>query len=115
MRALAAKVFYRSPPDADFVRFTTTTWQCSLAAAPAVCAGAQPLAFNFDTWHDISFAELPLPGGGAYVSLMLDGVVLFNVSVAKVQNGGGGGYILLETGAHRAQFDDLVISTTPTW
>ena len=46
---------------------------------------------------------------------MLDGVVLFNVSVAKVQNEGGGGYILLETGAHRAQFDDLAILTTPTW
>jgi hypothetical protein len=106
------KEFYSSSPAADFVRFTTTTWQCSLAAQPGVCAQPHSLDFGFDSWHDVVFAELPLRNGSAAVWLSLDGQILFNVTVAAVRNGGGGGYVLLETGAHRAQFDDLAISST---
>ena len=41
----------------------------------------------------------------------LDGALLFNVTVSPVKNGGTGGYVLLRTGAHRAMFDDLELTT----
>lgn len=103
--------FYRSVPSADTLWFNASHWGCFIESKPAVCASAHPVAFGLDAWHAIVFSELPTGDPGARVmTASLDGALLFNITVSPVRNNGTGGYILLRTGAHRAQFDDLEVT-----
>jgi hypothetical protein len=111
-RESGPSAFYRADADADTLWFNETAWGCKIAANPAVCAEAHPLTFGLDTWHAITFAELPTAVPDTRImTATLDGAVLFNVTVSPVKNGGSGGYVMLRTGAHRAMFDDLEVTT----
>jgi len=105
------RAFYGAQPDADSVWFNASHWGCSFHAAPPACSAAHALTppFGLDTWHSISLSEAPvLPGGSlSRYSISLDGVLLLNFTTGVRKNEGRGGYVMLRTGAHRAQFDDL--------
>ena len=103
------RAFYGAQPDADSVWFNASHWGCSFHAAPPACAAAHalPQPFGLDAWHSIAVSEAPAPGSLTRYSVTLDGALLLNFSTAVRKNEGRGGYVLLRTGAHRAQFDDL--------
>ena len=112
VRQAGPSSFYKTVADADTLWFNASSWGCSIACQPAVCAVAHPVAFGLDTWHTITFSELPstLPNA-RIMTATLDGVLLFNITASPVKNNGTGGYIMLRTGAHRAMFDDLELTT----
>jgi hypothetical protein len=115
--ASAPRDFYRQGPDFDFVWCNVDgAWGCQLSGAPAVC-GAQhslPGGFGFDTWHSLALAAIPRSDGGNDIIFEFDGKQLLNYSQAAgdAKNGGAGGFVGLVTGAHRTQFDDLLIAST---
>ena len=104
--------FYVQNPHADELWFNATHWGCAIWSAPAVCREPHAAAFGLGAWHALTFAEAPGPAPGArWMSATLDGALLFNVTVSPARNNGTGGFVLLRTGAHRAQFDDLAITS----
>lgn len=107
------RAFYRQGPDCDFAWFSASQWGCSIAGVPE-CQTAHPIAFGLDAWHAISLGSTPRADGGANMTLTLDGATLFHACVAAVdvKNKGAGGYAVLVTGAHRAMFDDVSLTST---
>jgi len=106
--------FYGNTLNADSLWFNASHWGCSIACRPAVCAEAHPVAFGLDVWHAVSFGEFPAAGGASarWMVATLDGVELFNLTASSpVKNNGEGGFLVLRTGAHRVQFDDLSITS----
>ena len=91
-------------------------WGCQISGAPAVCSTQHSLAggFGYDTWHRLALAAIPRADGGADIVFEFDGAQLFNFTQAPgdAKNGGAGGYAGLVTGAHRTQFDNLLIEST---
>ena len=92
--------------------FNATHWGCAIWSSPVACREPHAVAFGLGAWHAITFAETPAPSPGSrFMSATLDGALLFNITVSPVRNNGTGGFVLLRTGAHRAQFDDLAITS----
>ncbi len=116
--ASSPRSFYQQGPDLDFVWFNVEgSWGCQLAGSPAACDGKSTLpggGFGYDTWHNLSLAEVPRADGGANLIVAFDGIQLLNYSqpAGAAKNGGRGGYAALVTGCHRAQFDNLSIAPT---
>ena len=118
-RSSSPREYYGSSASADTVWFNASHWGCTLACDPPVCKTAHALPFGLDAWHTITLGETPSPGlpGSSFMTATLDGALLFNLTASNPplpgqmcgRNGGSGGYVLLRTGAHRAQFDDLSI------
>ena len=100
-RLSSPRQYYAEAVNADNIWFNATHWGCAIAGAPAVCAAAHPVAFGLDAWHAVTLGE-----SRGRIFATLDGATLFNESSPGRTNGTGG-YLLLRTGAHRAQWDDL--------
>jgi hypothetical protein len=105
--------YYGEAADADTLWFNSTHWGCHIYSEPALCAAPHPVAFGLDSWHAITFGEIPAGPGMRTMKATLDGTLLFNISCSPVKNNGTGGYLMLRTGAHRAMFDDLEVTDNP--
>jgi hypothetical protein len=80
------------------------TWAVTNSGA-VLAAGALPAAFGYDTWHELSLSVAP---AGALVAAV-DGAVVATVPAPPARNGG---YAVVGTGCHTAQFDNLVLAST---
>ena len=63
-----------------------------------MCRELHAAAFGLNAWHALAFAEAPGPAPGArWMTAMLDGALLFNVSVSPARNNGTEGFVLNPT------------------
>ena len=86
----------------------TGTWLVTSAKA-VLARGALSAPFGTDTFRALSLSAADQADGSATVNGTLSGAPVFSVRDARAR---AGGYVVLGTGAHAAQFDNLIVQRT---
>lgn len=105
--------FYSDSVDAyTWTLWANGTWAVQDDRTP-LASGVLSQPFGYDTWHTLAFSDASIGSGGVTLVGQLDGQLLFTLPItsssnsSRVQVRTAGGYVVLGTGIHRAQWDNL--------